>query len=63
MISKQLSKAYCFLQKMPENVDPTEILEWKISLHKMANESITVLVQKSTEKNLIKEEKGLTLTF
>ena len=47
--------------KKPE--DPTEILSWKNSLEIMANDAINKLLLDSIEKDLIKNEKELTVTF
>ena len=43
--------------------DPTEILVWKISLPKMADNAVTKFIQRSIEKNLMKEEKYLIMNF
>ena len=49
------------LNKKPE--DPTDILVWKLSLPIMDNNSVTKLIQRSINKNMIKQENYITPTF
>ena len=50
---------------MPEKKpnDLTEIFGWKVSLCEMGNEALNTLVNQIINKNLIKEETGMTLIF
>ena len=54
-----------FCDKMPDNKpeDSTELLSCKNSLEIMANDAINKLLSASMEKDLIKNEKELTVTF
>ena len=49
---------------MPEKTDnPTEVMIWKKSILQMENDTINILVKTSIEKDVIKEEKDLTMNF
>ena len=54
-----------FRDKMPDKKpeDPTEIFSWKNSLEIMANDVINKLLLASIKKGLIKNEKGITVTY
>ena len=64
-LNKTVRAILLLCNKMPDMKpkDPTEILSWKNSLEKMANDAITKLVFTSIKKGLIEDEKDLTVTF
>ena len=50
-----------YARKKSDN--PTEVWGWKSFIRKMVDDAITILVPKSIERNMIKEEKYFTMTF